>query len=85
MYPSLFCASVPVQVCQKVGEIALLKQQLKDSQTDVSNKLSEIVSLKAALREMRSKMEALEQKHRACEETLHLRSTEMEVCVLQNI
>ncbi|XP_053479972.1 leucine zipper putative tumor suppressor 1 [Ictalurus furcatus] len=68
------------EVCQKVGEISLLKQQLKDSQADVNNKLSEIVSLRAALRETRSKMEELEEKHRECEETLRLRSTEMEVC-----
>ncbi|XP_026801717.3 leucine zipper putative tumor suppressor 1 isoform X1 [Pangasianodon hypophthalmus] len=68
------------EVCQKVGEISLLKQQLKDSQADVTSKLSEIVSLRAALRETRSKMEELEEKHRECEETLRLRSTEMEVC-----
>lgn len=72
-------------MCQKVGEISLLKQQLKDSQADVNNKLSEIICLKAALRELRSKMEELEEKHRECEETLRLQSTEMEVCVLQNI
>ncbi|KAB0391421.1 hypothetical protein E2I00_018339, partial [Balaenoptera physalus] len=30
------------EVCQKAGEISLLKQQLKDSQADVSQKLSEI-------------------------------------------
>ncbi|KAF5892899.1 leucine zipper putative tumor suppressor 1-like, partial [Clarias magur] len=66
------------EVCQKVGEISLLKQQLKDSQAEVSNKLSEIVSLRASLRELRSKMEELEEKHGACEETLQLRSTEME-------
>ncbi|XP_060787072.1 leucine zipper putative tumor suppressor 1 isoform X2 [Neoarius graeffei] len=68
------------EVCQKVGEISLLKQQLKDSQADMNNKLSEIVSLKATLRETRSKMEELEEKHRECEETLCLQSTEMEVC-----
>lgn len=68
-------------MCQKVGEISLLKQQLKDSQADVSNKLSEIVCLKAALRETRSKVEDLEEKRSECEETLRLRTTEMEVCV----
>lgn len=62
-----------------------MKQQLKDSQADVNNKLSEIVSLRAALRETRSKMEELEEKHRECEETLRLRRTEMEVCVLHNV
>lgn len=68
-----------------MGEISLLKQQLKDSQADMTNKLSEIVSLRAALREVRSKVEKLEEKHQEREETLHLQSTEMEVCVLQNV
>ncbi|KAK3566281.1 hypothetical protein QTP86_030575 [Hemibagrus guttatus] len=68
------------EVCQKVGEISLLKQQLKDSQAEVTSKLSEIVSLRAALRETKSKMEELEEKQRECKETLRLRATEMEVC-----
>ncbi|KAI5624069.1 leucine zipper putative tumor suppressor 2-like isoform X1, partial [Silurus asotus] len=68
------------QVCQKVGEISLLKQQLKDSQADVNSKLNEIVFLRASLRESRSKVEELETKQQEWEETLHLRSTEMEVC-----
>ncbi|TUM11647.1 NEDD4-binding protein 3 [Bagarius yarrelli] len=68
------------EVCQKAGEISLLKQQLKDAQAEVTGKLSEIVSLRAALRETRSKMEELEEKHQGCEETLRLRSTEIEVC-----
>lgn len=75
--------SVPVQVCQKVGEISLLKQQLKDSQAEVTSKLGEIVSLRAVLRESRSKMEELEEKQKECEETLRLRTTEMEVCFIQ--
>ncbi|XP_047678794.1 leucine zipper putative tumor suppressor 1 isoform X1 [Tachysurus fulvidraco] len=68
------------EVCQKVGEISLLKQQLKDSQAEVTSKLSDIVSLRAALRETRSKMEELVEKQRECEEALRLRNTEMEVC-----
>ncbi|XP_072537260.1 leucine zipper putative tumor suppressor 1 [Salminus brasiliensis] len=68
------------EVCQKTGEISLLKQQLKDAQADVVNKLSEIVSLKASLRDAGSRLEELEQKNRECEEALHTRSTEVEVC-----
>ncbi|XP_056319240.1 leucine zipper putative tumor suppressor 2 homolog [Danio aesculapii] len=67
------------EVCQKSGEISLLKQQLRDSQTDAGNKLSEIVTLKATLKESRCKMEELEQKIKECEETLHERSAEVEV------
>ncbi|XP_007247283.3 leucine zipper putative tumor suppressor 1 [Astyanax mexicanus] len=68
------------EVCQKTGEISLLKQQLKDAQADVGNKLSEIVSLKGSLRDLGSRLEELEQKNRECEEALHTRSTEAEVC-----
>ncbi|XP_051508989.1 leucine zipper putative tumor suppressor 1 [Myxocyprinus asiaticus] len=68
------------EVCQKSGEISLLKQQLRDSQADAGNKLSEIVSLKASLKESRNKMEELEQKNKEHEEALRQRSTEVEVC-----
>jgi len=68
-------------VCQKSGEISLLKQQLRDSQADVGNKLSEIVSLKASLKDSKCKMEELEQKIKGYEEALHQRCAEVEVCV----
>ncbi|XP_037317960.2 NEDD4-binding protein 3-A isoform X1 [Pungitius pungitius] len=42
------------QVCQKSGEISLLKQQLRDSQAEVTQKLSEIFQLKTQLRETRA-------------------------------
>lgn len=68
------------EVCQKSGEISLLKQQLRDSHAEVSNKLSEIVGLKAALKESKNKLEELEQKNKEFEEALRQRSTEVEVC-----
>ncbi|XP_061116745.1 leucine zipper putative tumor suppressor 1 isoform X2 [Conger conger] len=68
------------EVCQKSGEISLLKQQLKDSQADVSHKLNEIVSLKAALKETKSVVETLEQKNKEQEEAVHSRTVEVEVC-----
>lgn len=42
------------EVCQKSGEISLLKQQLRDSQAEVAQKLSEIFHLKTELREART-------------------------------
>ncbi|XP_054453566.1 NEDD4-binding protein 3-A [Anoplopoma fimbria] len=42
------------EVCQKSGEISLLKQQLRDSQAEVTHKLSEIFQLKTQLRETRT-------------------------------
>ncbi|XP_077466595.1 NEDD4-binding protein 3-A [Stigmatopora argus] len=41
------------EVCQKSGEISLLKQQFRDSQAEVTLKLSEIFQLKTQLRETR--------------------------------
>lgn len=68
------------EVCQKSGEISLLKQQLRDSQAEVGNKLNEIVSLKASLRDFKNKMEELEQKNKDHEEALRQRCAEIEVC-----
>ncbi|XP_070960117.1 NEDD4-binding protein 3-A-like isoform X3 [Oncorhynchus clarkii lewisi] len=45
------------QVCQKSGEISLLKQQLRDSQTEVTSKLSELFQLKTQLRETRGELQ----------------------------
>ncbi|XP_029297205.1 NEDD4-binding protein 3-A [Cottoperca gobio] len=42
------------EVCQKSGEISLLKQQLRDSQAEVAHKLSEIFQLKTQVRETRT-------------------------------
>ncbi|XP_023694266.2 leucine zipper putative tumor suppressor 1 [Paramormyrops kingsleyae] len=68
------------EVCQKSGEISLLKQQLKDSQADVSNKLNEIVSLKATLKDTKIRMEALEQKIKEQEDAVRSKTVDLEVC-----
>ncbi|XP_028316085.1 NEDD4-binding protein 3-A isoform X2 [Gouania willdenowi] len=44
------------EVCQKSGEISLLKQQLRVSQAEVTQKLSEIFQLKKQLRETRTEL-----------------------------
>nr|XP_020450281.1 leucine zipper putative tumor suppressor 1-like isoform X2 [Monopterus albus] len=68
------------EVCQKTGEISLLKQQLRDCQADVSLKLNEIVSLRASLKESTAKMEMLEKQNKDHEDKLHARTREAEVC-----
>ncbi|XP_029533494.1 leucine zipper putative tumor suppressor 1-like [Oncorhynchus nerka] len=68
------------EVCQKTGEISLLKQHLRDSQADVTHKLNDIVSLKVSLKETRAKMEALGQQNKEQEDKIHSRSVEVEVC-----
>ncbi|XP_071267725.1 NEDD4-binding protein 3-A-like [Salvelinus alpinus] len=46
------------QVCQKSGEISLLKQRLRDSQAEVTSKLSELFQLKTQLRETRGELQS---------------------------
>ncbi|CAN8205870.1 unnamed protein product [Coccothraustes coccothraustes] len=68
------------EVCQKSGEISLLKQQLKESQTELTTKTTEILSLKAQLKEVRLKMEGLEMKSQELEVSLRTKAMELEVC-----
>ncbi|RLV76568.1 hypothetical protein DV515_00016842 [Chloebia gouldiae] len=68
------------EVCQKSGEISLLKQQLKESQTELTTKTTEILSLKAQLKEVRLKMEGLEMKTQELEVSLRTKAMELEVC-----
>ncbi|XP_047236350.1 leucine zipper putative tumor suppressor 1 isoform X2 [Girardinichthys multiradiatus] len=68
------------EVCQKTGEISLLKQQLRDCQADVSHKLNEIVSLRASLKENTARVERLEQQNKDYEDKLHSCTREVEVC-----
>ncbi|XP_061881431.1 leucine zipper putative tumor suppressor 1-like [Entelurus aequoreus] len=68
------------EVCQKAGEISLLKQQLRDCQEDVSHKLKEIVSLRARLKEITAKTAVLEKENKDRRDKLRTRSVEVEVC-----
>lgn len=70
----------PWQVCQKSGEISLLKQQLKESQMEVNAKASEILSLKAQLKDTRGKLEGMELKTQDLESALRTKGLELEVC-----
>ncbi|NXM94426.1 N4B3A protein, partial [Sylvia borin] len=68
------------EVCQKSGEISLLKQQLKESQTELTTKTTEILSLKAQLKEVRLRLEGLEAKAQELEASLRTKAMELEVC-----
>ncbi|XP_066124189.1 leucine zipper putative tumor suppressor 1 [Saccopteryx bilineata] len=68
------------EVCQKSGEISLLKQQLKESQMEVNAKASEILSLKAQLKDTRGRLEGVELKTQDLEGALHTKGLELEVC-----
>uniref|UniRef100_A0A8C5FHB9 Leucine zipper tumor suppressor 2 n=1 Tax=Gadus morhua TaxID=8049 RepID=A0A8C5FHB9_GADMO len=69
-----------LQVCQKSGEISLLKQQLKDVQGELAQRVGEIVSLRGQLRDARGELtngQALLQEAHANGRT---RTLELEVC-----
>lgn len=69
-----------LQVCQKSGEISLLKQQLKEIQSELSQKAGDIVVLKAQLREARSELQASQARSQEAQAALRTRSLELEVC-----
>ncbi|XP_068424320.1 leucine zipper putative tumor suppressor 2 homolog [Clinocottus analis] len=68
------------EVCQKSGEISLLKQQLKEIQSELSQKAGDIVVLKAQLREARSELQASQARSHEAGAALRTRSLELEVC-----
>lgn len=57
-----------------------MKQQLKDVQADLSQKASEIVALKAQLREARSELQASHARSQEASATARNRMLELEVC-----
>ncbi|XP_015722552.1 leucine zipper putative tumor suppressor 2 [Coturnix japonica] len=68
------------EVCQKSGEISLLKQQLKESQAELAQRGTELLVLRAQLREARAELQAGEQQARGLQEAARLKALELEVC-----
>uniref|UniRef100_A0A8C9VTD0 Leucine zipper putative tumor suppressor 2 homolog n=1 Tax=Scleropages formosus TaxID=113540 RepID=A0A8C9VTD0_SCLFO len=68
------------EVCQKSGEISLLKQQLKDLQAELSQRTGEIIALKAQLREARAELQAGEARAQEARAAARTRTLELEVC-----
>ncbi|MBN3295948.1 LZTS2 protein, partial [Amia calva] len=68
------------EVCQKSGEISLLKQQLKELQADLGQKASELLSLKAQLREARGELQASQVHTQEVSAAARTRTLELEVC-----
>ncbi|KAE8590530.1 hypothetical protein XENTR_v10018098 [Xenopus tropicalis] len=68
------------EVCQKSGEISLLKQQLKDSQAELAQKSNEILLLRAQVREARSDLQISEEQVQELQDTAHTKTLELEVC-----
>ncbi|XP_070804832.1 leucine zipper putative tumor suppressor 3 [Pituophis catenifer annectens] len=68
------------EVCQKAGEISLLKQQLKDSQADVSQKLNEIVGLRTQLKEGKSFLREKEEQFMTLKDSYSTKSVSLDFC-----
>lgn len=68
------------QVCQKSGEISLLKQQLKESQAEVVQRGNELVLLRAQLREARAELQTSEEQALSLQEMARTKAMELEVC-----
>ncbi|TRY85636.1 hypothetical protein DNTS_008796, partial [Danionella cerebrum] len=68
------------EVCQKSGEISLLKQQLKDLQGDLNQKASDVLTLKCQLREARAELQASQTRSQEAYATVRTRTLELEVC-----
>ncbi|KAM4623952.1 leucine zipper putative tumor suppressor 2 homolog isoform 1-T3 [Polymixia lowei] len=68
------------EVCQKSGEISLLKQQLKDVQGELAQRVGEIVSLRGQLRETRGELTNTQALLQEAHSTGRTRTLELEVC-----
>jgi chromosome segregation ATPase len=67
-------------VCQKSGEISLLKQQLKDVQGELAQRVGEIVSLRGQLRDSRGELATSQALLQEAISAGRLRTLELEVC-----
>lgn len=68
------------EVCQKSGEISLLKQQLKEVQGELAQRVGEIVSLRGQLRETRGELTNTQALLQEASSTSRTRTLELEVC-----
>lgn len=68
------------EVCQKSGEISLLKQQLKEVQGELAQRVGEIVSLRSQLRETRGELTNTQVLLQEAHGMNRTRTLELEVC-----
>ncbi|KAL0984264.1 hypothetical protein UPYG_G00139190 [Umbra pygmaea] len=68
------------EVCQKSGEISLMKQQLKDVQGELAQRVGEIVSLRGQLRDTRGELATSQVQLQEATTSGRTRTLELEVC-----
>lgn len=78
VWPSF--ALLALQVCQKAGEISLLKQQLRESQGEVTQRAGEMVALRNQLKELNAQLREREQAEISLKESFCTKTLELERC-----
>lgn len=68
------------QVCQKAGEISLLKQQLRESQAEVTQRAGEMVALRGQLKELNAQLREREEAMLGLKDSYSSKSLELERC-----
>ncbi len=68
------------QLCQKAGEISLLKQQLRESQNEVTQRAGEMVALRGQLKELNAQMKEREETMIGLKDSYTNKSRELERC-----
>lgn len=74
------CVCVLVQVCQKAGEISLLKQQLRESQGEVTQRAGEMVALRGQLKDLNAQLREREEAEISLKESFCTKTLELERC-----
>lgn len=67
-------------MCQKAGEISLLKQQLRDSQAEVTQRAGEMVALRGQLKELNAQLKEREEAIQGLKESYTSKTLELERC-----
>ena len=76
-----WCVCVVVcQVCQKAGEVSLLKQQLRDSQAEASQRAGDMVGLRGQLKELQARLREREDDLLGLKDSCSARSLQLERC-----
>lgn len=68
------------QVCQKAGEISLLKQQLRESQAEVTQRASEMLALRGQLKELNAQLREREEAMLGLKDSYSSKTLELEKC-----
>lgn len=71
------------QVCQKAGEISLLKQQLRESQAEVTQRAGEMVALRGQLKELNAQLREREEAMLGLKDSYSTKSQELEKCEVE--